>query len=141
MNCQSCDAVHINGILCHEHNCPDAWRDTVRSCKWCGREFIPEAPWRECCSGSCAASCSDFPKLVEDCIVESLKIERYGPNRWALYGGRPIGDTFLGFYLSKANAEAAAARDYPDIPILEDETCRNSQKPSQSSEPAPTSSD
>jgi hypothetical protein len=40
--CQSCEALTINGVLCHEHGCPDAWRDYKRKCAWCGQEFIPE---------------------------------------------------------------------------------------------------
>ena len=53
MLCNSCNAVYINGILCHEHGCPEAWKDHKRECKWCGQEFIPEAEDQFCCSYDC----------------------------------------------------------------------------------------
>ncbi len=34
--CQSCEALTINGLYCHEHGCPDAWKDV--KCKLCGRK-------------------------------------------------------------------------------------------------------
>ena len=54
--CKSCDAVMINGVYCHEHGCPDAWKDYIRECKWCGQEFIPDSRGQEFCSDSCAES-------------------------------------------------------------------------------------
>lgn len=53
MNCQSCDAIYINGVLCHESGCPDAWRDEVRECVECGCEFTPEDKDQSCCSDDC----------------------------------------------------------------------------------------
>lgn len=53
--CKSCEVVHINGVLCHEIGCPDAWKDYTRTCLWCGREFKPhQSPRQTCCSGGCA---------------------------------------------------------------------------------------
>lgn len=52
-NCDSCQAVIVNGILCHESGCPDAWADRVRSCRWCGEEFLPEAKHQTYCCESC----------------------------------------------------------------------------------------
>jgi hypothetical protein len=51
--CRSCNVIRINGILCHETECPDAWRDYERECVWCGSEFIPESQYQNCCSHSC----------------------------------------------------------------------------------------
>ncbi len=51
--CQSCVALKINGILCHEYGCPDAWQDEIRECKWCGAEFKPEEQWQKHCCQSC----------------------------------------------------------------------------------------
>ena len=51
--CQSCEALTINGVLCHEQGCPDSWRDEVRECAWCGCDFQPEEKYQECCSDSC----------------------------------------------------------------------------------------
>ena len=51
--CDSCEAVHINGVLCHEHGCPDAWKDTKRECKWCGSAFIPDDRFQQFCDDSC----------------------------------------------------------------------------------------
>jgi len=54
MLCNSCDALSINGVLCHEQGCPEAWKDTVRECKWCGDSFIPETQFQICCCDACA---------------------------------------------------------------------------------------
>jgi len=54
--CQSCEAIVINGLLCHEYGCPDAWRTYNRECKWCGAEFKPENREQTCCSEDCAES-------------------------------------------------------------------------------------
>jgi hypothetical protein len=54
MKCNSCDAVYINGVFCHEQGCPDAWIDQVRECVECGYEFIPENKDQTCCSKECA---------------------------------------------------------------------------------------
>lgn len=27
--CNGCSPSAINGVLCHEHGCPDAWRDDL----------------------------------------------------------------------------------------------------------------
>lgn len=51
--CASCEALMINGVLCHEHGCPDAWRDYERECKWCGRLFVPTRKEQTCCDDSC----------------------------------------------------------------------------------------
>jgi len=56
MLCESCEALVINGVLCHEHGCPDSWKDTLRECKWCGQTFIPEEPGEQFCDESCAES-------------------------------------------------------------------------------------
>jgi hypothetical protein len=52
--CDSCDACFINGVLCHEHGCPDAWREETRECKWCGGQFTPEDRAQVLCCEDCA---------------------------------------------------------------------------------------
>lgn len=54
--CKSCEALTINGLLCHEIGCPDAWRDYTVSCKNCGSEFAPEEKGQAFCSTCCASS-------------------------------------------------------------------------------------
>lgn len=43
--------MRINGIVCHEHGCPDAYKNETRDCTWCSVEFIPEHndQW-QCCN-------------------------------------------------------------------------------------------
>ena len=53
MPCQSCEALTINGVYCHEHGCPDAHRDTLRECAWCGTTFQPEEPHQRVCDAQC----------------------------------------------------------------------------------------
>jgi hypothetical protein len=52
--CESCEALMINGVYCHEENCPTKWKNYSRSCKWCGSNFMPEHKYQLCCSLDCA---------------------------------------------------------------------------------------
>lgn len=37
--CNSCSPARINGVLCHEGGCPDAWKDKPKECSQCGCTF------------------------------------------------------------------------------------------------------
>jgi len=52
--CKSCEVLYINGVKCHEHGCPDAWKDYERICKWCGLPFVPNERFQEFCDDECA---------------------------------------------------------------------------------------
>ena len=52
--CDQCQVLMINGVYCHETGCPNAWKDSVRECKWCGRKFKPrQGPHQDCCCAGC----------------------------------------------------------------------------------------
>lgn len=51
--CDGCNPAMLNGVLCHERGCPDAWRDRPSECKWCGAEFFPEYSGQTFCDESC----------------------------------------------------------------------------------------
>ena len=53
LRCNSCEALMINGVFCHETGCPESWRG-VRECPWCGREFTPESREQMFCDDTCA---------------------------------------------------------------------------------------
>jgi len=55
MKCPSCEVVNINGVSCHEIGCPDAWKDQMVECDWCGEEFKPEYRGQKYCCDSCAS--------------------------------------------------------------------------------------
>lgn len=38
--CDGCIPCSVNGHLCHEAGCPDAWRDQEQSCFVCGCDFF-----------------------------------------------------------------------------------------------------
>ncbi len=59
--CASCEAVRINGIYCHEHGCPEAWKTAKRNCKECGCEFVPEDRFQITCSQSCYCAYNGLP--------------------------------------------------------------------------------
>lgn len=59
--CKSCQAVRINGVLCHEKNCPDAWQDYTKECKFCGTEFKPEERNQEFCCEECYCNYWGYP--------------------------------------------------------------------------------
>jgi hypothetical protein len=64
--CSSCQAVKINGVLCHEHECPDTWKDYKRECKWCGQKFTPEYRNQNCCNESCECAYYGYPDSDEE---------------------------------------------------------------------------
>jgi hypothetical protein len=59
--CWSCEVTYINGIRCHEHGCPEAWRDEQRECRECGTGFIPETSDQSFCSDICNGAYNGFP--------------------------------------------------------------------------------
>lgn len=56
--CKSCEVLYINGVKCHEHGCPDAWKDKKKKCKWCGGTFTPEDSRQSFCDELCAEAYS-----------------------------------------------------------------------------------
>lgn len=54
--CEQCETLAINGVLCHETGCPDAWKDYERECLWCGQMFVPEEEGQQYCDPTCAES-------------------------------------------------------------------------------------
>lgn len=54
--CNSCEALMINSIYCHEIGCPETWKDYQRECKWCGQSFRPKEKHQTCCNESCTES-------------------------------------------------------------------------------------
>jgi hypothetical protein len=64
--CQSCEALTVNGVLCHESGCPDAWKDYKRTCKWCGSTFTPEFSRQQFCDDSCYACYNGLDEVDED---------------------------------------------------------------------------
>ena len=51
--CKSCEPIVINNTLCHEIGCPDAWRDYLKECNWCGSQFKPDYKQQDCCNEDC----------------------------------------------------------------------------------------
>ena len=47
--CDGCSPSMINGTLCHETGCPDAWRDYSVECFECGCDFQPESRGQRVC--------------------------------------------------------------------------------------------
>ena len=51
MHCNSCQAVMINGVFCHEVGCPMQ----TRRCPACLKDFQPEVPGQRHCK-----DCNDY---------------------------------------------------------------------------------
>lgn len=49
IRCDSCAAVVINNIFCHETGCPESWRDRIVECKECGCDFVPKHRHQSIC--------------------------------------------------------------------------------------------
>jgi hypothetical protein len=47
--CDQCQALRINGVLCHETGCPVAWKGHAVDCFVCGCEFVPEEKYDRTC--------------------------------------------------------------------------------------------
>jgi hypothetical protein len=54
--CDGCSPSMINGVLCHESGCPDAWRDHAKECWVCGCDFYPSARFQIICDDCCDAA-------------------------------------------------------------------------------------
>jgi len=65
--CNSCNTMVINGVLCHESGCPEAWKDEVRECKWCDNTFKPEEAAQQFCSHSCTVVYNNIDCDCEEC--------------------------------------------------------------------------
>ena len=65
--CDSCEALTINGVLCHESGCPDAWKDELRECKGCGQKFKPEQRDQICCCHVCTVVYNNESCDCEEC--------------------------------------------------------------------------
>jgi len=47
--CDGCDVSIINGTICHEHGCPEAWKDSQKDCADCGCGFLREQRHEQVC--------------------------------------------------------------------------------------------
>ncbi len=56
MLCEQCECIYINGLKCHEHGCPDAWKDYKMECACCGAEFKPKFKGQAVCGAICEAA-------------------------------------------------------------------------------------
>jgi hypothetical protein len=52
--CNSCSPSRINGVLCHEAGCPDAWRDYRKTCVFCNRPFYAPGNRKACLCHTCS---------------------------------------------------------------------------------------
>lgn len=68
IRCDSCEAVVINRMFCHETGCPEAWRDGTVKCRSCGEQFQPTHSGQDRCE-DCHES------LLEDCMQPALEQE------------------------------------------------------------------
>lgn len=47
--CDGCNPSMVNGKVCHEHGCPDAWRDYAKECFECGCKMFAQGRGRVIC--------------------------------------------------------------------------------------------
>lgn len=64
--CNSCAILYVNGIRCHETGCPEAFRDTLVECRWCGSAFVPEEKGQLYCSDSCYGADNGMAEDIEE---------------------------------------------------------------------------
>ena len=68
--CDSCEAIVINGVLCHESGCPDSWKDEERECNWCGSTFKPEDKDQNFCCHTCMVAYNNLDCNCLECHPE-----------------------------------------------------------------------
>jgi len=61
IGCDGCSPAMINGQLCHEHGCPDSWKDYPLNCPWCGNEFYRQDREQMFCNDGCYADYHGLP--------------------------------------------------------------------------------
>lgn len=71
--CNSCEALVINGVYCHERGCPDAWRDYPAECRLCGDTFRPENQRDNVCPDCAAEEFQDQDSEPGDALGESYR--------------------------------------------------------------------
>jgi len=66
--CDGCSPSMVNGILCHEHGCPEKWRDTEYECYWCGTDYLPQSEpgHLKLCSDECYRAYMGFEDDYND---------------------------------------------------------------------------
>lgn len=42
--CDGCSPSRINGALCHEQGCLEAWKDYAKTCSECDRNYYAQRP-------------------------------------------------------------------------------------------------
>ena len=55
MECDQCNVLYINGIKCHEQNCPNIDYEP-KECNWCGNLFNPDKKFQRFCCQECCDS-------------------------------------------------------------------------------------
>ena len=63
-SCDSCQALMINGVYCHEQGCPNAWKNKRVECRECGDRFYPQERYQQTCDSCLFAS--QFEYLPEE---------------------------------------------------------------------------
>ncbi|HNC58637.1 MAG TPA: hypothetical protein PLP33_24630 [Leptospiraceae bacterium] len=74
-SCDSCQLLRINGKVCHETGCPEAWKDETIECNECGCNFEPEMKGQKYCSDHCYNSGYGFDCYCEFCAKEDTEEE------------------------------------------------------------------
>jgi membrane protease subunit (stomatin/prohibitin family) len=69
--CDQCQALTINGVYCHETDCPVAYLDQTKECFVCGCDYQPESRHQSICP-DCADPQWECPECgnVETCDCE-----------------------------------------------------------------------
>jgi hypothetical protein len=74
VTCDQCDVLVINNVICHEHGCPNAWRDSIVECGWCGKKFSPDFSDQHFCDEECLNAYygieTGYEELEDDETVE-----------------------------------------------------------------------
>jgi hypothetical protein len=87
--CDGCQLASINGQLCHETGCPEAWRDNSIECADCGCDFIRSERDETICPDCSAAADPDFiPSGIEVFYRSRGENRRDG---WTDSDGQPLG--------------------------------------------------
>lgn len=68
--CDGCKPATINGRMCHETGCPDAWKDSAVDCHDCGCGFRPQERFQRICD-DCANPLDDLDPMEVDAFEDN----------------------------------------------------------------------
>lgn len=86
--CDSCQAMMINDVACHETGCPNSWKHPAtdepypKQCRECGCDFVPEDRDQDFCESACYCDYNGLPAPDDAWHTEMTFMDAEGQEGW-----------------------------------------------------------